>query len=165
MSLHTQNLSATKQTWRKKSTRDLLAEIIDEHPDVNEDQWRRYFIIAAREDEEYFEAICDYAFDAAMVSRSRLSSRKEPTADERASKMQNKAVEARVHAEQVAYVKERIILLNQEMPNGQRARYCTLDYMYKLGGAYQRIGKYGSNRIVGEVFNEEQYRSKLGSVI
>ena len=68
------------------------------------------------------------------------------------------------HAASVEFVKEQIILLNQEMPNGKRARNCTLDYMHRLGGAYRKVGKAGSQKLVGSVYDEAGYRDRLRGV-
>lgn len=167
MTLHVGTLPATRQTWKAKTARDLLADIISQYPSSREDKWRREFISAVRTDDDYLEAVCDYAFDAAMLARSRqaTAARAAPTAEVRAVTAQRRADEAKAHAERVSFVKEQIILLNQEMPNGKRARFCTLDYMFRLGGAFRRIGKQGSTKLVGEAFSEEQYRAKLKGLV
>ena len=116
---------------------------------------------AALADGEYLDAIIDYAFDAAFRAYDRQAKYEPPTARERATVATQKAVALQAHAERVQYIKEKIILLNQEMPNGMRARNCTLDYMYRLGGAYRRIGKQGSKKLVGSVYDEGTYRTKL----
>lgn len=161
MQLHTGIQAAKRQTWKHKSARDLLADIIAAHPNAREEKWRREFVKAVQDDAEYFEAICDYAFDAAMRARSNARTPVEPTAADRAALLKRRADEAIAHAEKVSFVKEQIILLNQEMPNGKRARNCTLDYMYRLGGAFKRVGEQGSDKLVGTMFDEETYRQKL----
>lgn len=163
MDVQVGRLAATRQTWRQKAVRDLLADVIASHPKAREDQLRSEFHRAAREDEDYFEAVCDYAFDAAM--RARSQQKEPPTAADRAVALARKAEEAHAHAEKVAYIKEQIILLNQEMPNGQRARHCTLDYMFRLGGAFRRVGKKGSKATVGGTYSEAEYRKKLAGVV
>lgn len=110
---------------------------------------------------EYLDAIIDYAFDAAWRAYERQAEVIPPTAQQKATLATKKAAELQAHAQKVEYIKEQIILLNQEMPNGMRARFCTLGYMFRLGGAFKRIGKEGSTRLVGAVYNEDEYRKKL----
>lgn len=155
------NLPQTRQTWRNKPVRELFAEVVAAHPGAREETLRRIFRQEAMADGEYLEAIIDYAFDAAWRAHERQSSQEPVTAQIRAVAAVKRAEEAQAHAARVEYVKEQIILLNQEMPNGKRARNCTLDYMYRLGGAYRKIGKSGDRKMVGAVYNETEYRRKL----
>lgn len=157
-------LPQTRQTWRGKPVRELFAELVSKFPGATEDALRRQFREQAVNDQDYLDAIIDYAFDAAWRAYERQAEREPITAAQRASVAASRAADLKAHAERVEYIKEQIILLNQEMPNGKRARNCTLDYMYKLGGAYRKIGKQGSTRLVGAVYNEEQYRKKLGGL-
>lgn len=155
------NLPQTHQTWRDKPVRELFSEIVASHPKAGEDTLRRHFMEKAKSDDDYLEAIIDYAFDAAFRAYQRQAEREPPTAQARASSALRRAADLQAHAERVEYIKEQIILLNQEMPNGKRARYCTLDYMYRLGGAYRNIGKRGSQKLVGSVYDETAFRKKL----
>lgn len=159
------SLPQTRQTWRGKPVRELFAEIIAKEPQAGEDKLRKRFREEAMADSEYLEAIIDYAFDAAWRAYERHGDPTPPTAQQKAAAAAKRAAELQAHAEKVEYIKEQIILLNQEMPNGKRARYCTLDYMYRLGGAYRRIGKQGSSKLVGTTYNEDEYRKKLQGVI
>lgn len=159
------NLPQTRQTWRNKPIRELFAEIADANPNASEDTLRKLFRKEALVDGEYLDAIVDYAFDAAYRAYERQANAAPLTAHERAETATNRAAELQAHAERVQYIKEQIILLNQEMPNGRRARHCTLDYMYRLGGAFRRVGKRGSQKAVGSVYDEDAYRKKLHDVV
>jgi hypothetical protein len=165
MNMMVGNLPQTRQTWRNKPVRELFAEIVAANPQATEDMLRRRFREAAKADDEYLDAILDYAFDAAWRAYERQAEIEPPTAQQKASLAAKKAAELQAHAEKVEYIKEQIILLNQEMPNGKRARYCTLDYMFRLGGAYRRIGKQGSQKLVGTVYDEAAYRKKLQGLV
>lgn len=156
-------LGATRQTWKHKSVRDILSEIIADCPNGSEKALRRLFAKAVKDDEEYLSAVIDYAFDNAIMAYRRQ--RHAPDSATVAAKAEHKAREARQHADRVAYIKEQVILLNQEMPNGQRLRYCTLDYVYRLGGAYKKIGQLGNTKIVGERYNEDQLRAKMVGLV
>lgn len=165
MNMMVGNLPQTRQTWRGKPVRELFAEIIAKEPQGGEDRLRRRFREEAMADPEYLEAIIDYAFDAAWRAYERQVEIIPPTAQQKAQAAEKRAAELKAHAEKVEYVKEQIILLNQEMPNGKRARYCTLDYMYRLGGAFRRVGKQGSQKLVGTVYDETEYRKKFQGVV
>jgi hypothetical protein len=158
-------LPQTKQTWRNKPVRELFAEIATANPQADEERLRKLFREQAMADSEYLTAIIDYAFDAAWRAYERQVEVIPPTAQQKAMAATKKASELQAHAERVEYIKEQIILLNQEMPNGKRARYCTLDYMYRLGGAYRRVGKQGSQKIIGTVYDEEAYRNKFSGLV
>jgi hypothetical protein len=165
MNMMVGNLPQTRQTWRGKPVRELFAEIVAKEPHASEDKMRKRFREEAMADPEYMEAILDYAFDAAWRAYGRQTENEPQTAQQKASAASKRAAELQAHAEKVEYIKEQIILLNQEMPNGKRARYCTLDYMFRLGGAYRRIGKQGSQKIVGTVYDEAAYRKKLNGLV
>ena len=158
-------LPQTRQTWREKPSRELFAELVSRYPRASETTLRKHFHEEALSDNRYLEAIIDYAFDAAWRAYERHVDRPHPSATERASIAVQRAAEMQAHAERVEAIKEKIILLNQEMPNGKRARYCTLDYMFRLGGAYRRVGKKGSQSFVGAIYDEEKYRAKLQGVL
>jgi len=155
------SLPQTRQTWRDKPVRELFSEIASSHPNAGEETLRRHFRKMARADEDYLDAIIDYAFDAAFRAYERQVEKQPVSAQDRAISAAKRAEALQVHAERVEFIKEQIIMLNQEMPNGKRARNCTLDYMFRLGGAYKKIGKRGSQKLVGSVYDEAGYRKKL----
>lgn len=159
------SLGATRQTWRNKTIREVLADLVERNPRASEDRLRALFAECVRDDDEYLSAVIDYAFDNTYRARVRQEARQPVSAIGRAEQLEARAQEARQHAERVEYIKERIILLNQEMPNGMRARNCTLDYMYRLGGKFKTVGKPGSRKTVGETYTEDQYRAKLKGVV
>lgn len=165
MTIMVGSLPQTRQTWRGKPVRELFAEIVAKYPTADEDKLRKHFREEAMTDPEYLDAILDYAFDAAWRAYERQADVAPPTAQQKAMAAEKRAAELKAHAEKVEYVKEQIILLNLEMPNGCRARNCTLDYMFRLGGAYRRIGKQGSKKLVGAVYDEETYRKKLQGLV
>jgi hypothetical protein len=161
MELQIGRYAATRQTWRSKTVRELLTEIIAANPVASETLLRREFKEAVRGDEDYFAAVTDYAFDNAMRAIEVAKEHKPLSAEDRAERARKTAKTLEDHAKQVKSVKEQIITLNLEMPNGKRLRYCTLDYLYRLGGCYKAAGKKGSQKRVGEIYNEEQFRAKL----
>jgi hypothetical protein len=155
---------AARQTWRDKNLRELVVEVVTAKPKGTEAQWRQDFRDMVRNDPDYLDAVCDYAFDNAIVAIRKAQERKSPSAQEQAARAEARAKEARDHAEHVGFLKEQVILLNQEMPNGKRLRFCTLDYLYRLGGKYRQIGKINSAKLVGEAYSEGEYRKKLAGL-
>ena len=156
-------LAATRQTWRHKPVRELVAEILSEMPNANEKTIRIAFRDRVREDEDYFCAVADYAFDAAVRALSEQKKKQIPTAEQRALKAAESAERAAAHAKMVRGITEQILMLNLEMPNGKRMRYCTGAEMGKFGKGYERIAKkVGSTKMVGSVLDEKQVRELLG---
>lgn len=155
-------IGAIRQTWRDKSVREILVDIIAESPNGPLSKWRSAFREAIRADDDYFNAVCDYAFDNSVKAIQEAQSREAPSATKVAERAEKRAVEAREHAERVQSIKDQIILLNQEMPNGKRMRYCTGREMATFGAGYQRIAKMvGPNAMVGSKLNEQQVRKAM----
>lgn len=155
-------LPQTRQTWRRKAHRELFAMIISANQKLDEESLRRLYHREAKADVGYLNAIIDYAFDAAF--RAHREQLRAPTAQQVAEVARVRAVDLQKHADHVESVKRQIVLLNQQMPNGKQARYCTLDYMYRLGGVYLRVGKARSQVLVGDAYSEDEYRKKLGGL-
>lgn len=160
MDMHTGYLAATRQTWRVKTVRELVAEIIRENDAADEARIRREFRERVKDDNEYFLAVADYAFDAAW--RALTTHRNSPTAEDRALKAERVAADAKEYARKVASIKDQVMLLNLEMPNGKRMRFCTGSEMAEFGKAYTKIAKrVGSTKLVGSVLSEQDVRRLL----
>lgn len=160
MDMHTGYLAATRQTWRVKTVRELVAEIIRENDAADEARIRREFRERVKDDNEYFLAVADYAFDAAW--RALTIQRNSPTAEDRALKAERAAADAKEYARKVASIKDQVMLLNLEMPNGKRMRFCTGSEMAEFGKAYTKIAKrVGSTKLVGSVLSEQDVRRLL----
>ncbi len=163
MEIHSANhLAATKQTWRNKviTVRELFAQIVEANPRGSETTWRKAFLETVKDDTDALEAISDYTFDACFRAYVSIKTH-ERTKKTVVQQKKQKAAESAVAEEAASFIKEKIILLNQEMPNGKRARNCTLDYFYRLGGAYRKLGKQGDRTLIGAKYNETEYRAKL----
>jgi hypothetical protein len=153
--------AATRQSWRDETgMKELITRLLDEFPRASLEEIIDKFDERAEVEAEYRKAAVEYAVVTTWnnLERQRATAglaRPNPVPPEvRAERSQQSE-------KLVQSVKEQIILLNQEMPNGKRSRYCTLDYMYRLGGAYRRVGKQGSQKLVGQVYDEGKYRAKL----
>lgn len=157
------SLAATRQTWRKKTVRELLADIIRDAPNAGEEKLRRLFRDSVREDEEYFLATVDYAFDAALRALLNQQDRQPISAAKRAEQAAASAQRAAAHAKVVKGIQEQILLLNQEMPNGKRMRFCTGAEMATFGEGYRRIAKKVGTKTVGTVLDEAQVRELMQS--
>jgi hypothetical protein len=157
-----QGRAAFRQTWRAKPVRELLAQIIAENKDADEKTLRREFRAAVRDDDDYFLAVADYAFDAAYRALTLQKGR--PSAALRATRAADAAERAAAHARTVKGIQEQILLLNMEMPNGKRMRYCTGAEMTSFGRGYERIGKrVGKAKLVGEALNEAEIRKIMST--
>jgi len=158
-------LGATRQSWRTRSIRDLLVELIKEYPDAGEGKLLVEYIARCRNSDDDLDAGLTYAFD----NNYRALRKQVATAREKAAKAARRAQEAQAaaevaikHAEIVQSIKEQVLMLNLEMPNGKRMRHCTGAEMEKFGGAFQRIGKkVGKTKTVGSALNEQEVRKLL----
>ena len=162
MEIQTGNhLAATKQTWRKLITvRELFTQIVEANKRGSESSWRRAFLDEVKNNEDALQAVSDYTFDACHRAYQYVKTH-EKTKQSFKSMKKEQEEEQSLANEAAAFIKEKIILLNQEMPNGKRARNCTLDYFYRLGGAYRKIGKRGDKTLIGTKYTEAEYRLKL----
>jgi len=144
-------LAATRQTWKAKSIRDLLAELIKANPAAGNRVLLAKFIERLREDDDYFLAAAEYAFDNAMRAFHKKQKRR-PAAKQTAKS-------AAVHAKLVAQIKGRV-LLKLKMPNGKELRNCTGDECNHFGGWFKRIAaRIGPDNRVGDVLSEAEVRT------
>jgi hypothetical protein len=103
-----------------------------------------------REDDDYFLAAAEYAFDNAL--RALHNEKKQRPATKQASKS------AAIHARLVAQIKGRV-LLKLKMPNGKELRNCTGDECSHFGGWLKRIAiVIGPDNRVGDILSEAEVR-------
>jgi hypothetical protein len=145
---------ATIQSWsRPQSIRVIVHELQDADPRASESKLTQLLIERCRNDDDALAACCAYAVQNTLHSLASYARRKTP-AERSAQKSQIEAA-----AKQIA---EKILVLNLEMPNGKRLRYCTGSYVAKLGGKFVRIGKKAGTKMIGQVFGEKELRDLLG---
>lgn len=151
-------LGATRQTWRAKSVRDLLAEIVTSNPQATDRALLEKFVNSLRDDDDYFLAAAEYAFDNALRALRREQS--QPTAIQKAKLAEQKAKDAVARAKLVARIKSKVLLLSMVMPNGKKLRDCSGEECAHFGGWYRRIAsEIGPTKLVGEVLSEQQVRA------
>ena len=156
MELNLGHKGATRQSWREKDVRELVVRLIEGHPRATRHDLIRLFKEQMREDDDYLDAAADYVVTNAMNALELAQGRQKRAQPEAKAKVEAEA------KSMVQTIKDQIIVLNLEMPNGQRMRYCTGAQMEKFGGAYSRIGKkVGKTKRVGEVMNEKQVKDML----
>lgn len=163
IAIEVEGRSATRQTWRTRSVRDILTEIIADAPKAGEATIYKRFVEHCREDADDLEAALDYAFknNYEALIRSRTSAEvKAQRASAAATRAVAYAEAQQRHAKAVESFKERIRLLNMEMPNGKRLRYCTGYECESFGGWLKSLGKI-KTKTVGQVYNEEELRKLL----
>jgi hypothetical protein len=152
--------AATRQSFRNKPCRDLVAEIAAENPQASHETWRKRYIARCREDEDYLLASLDYAFDNALAAYLRVPPRS--TAEKKAATAKRKAEEASAHAKLVADIKVKV-LLDLKMPNGKPLRDCTGGECAHFGGWLGRLAaRVGADKQVGDVLSEAQVREIYG---
>lgn len=145
--------AATRQSWQRDSIRTTIAELRDANPQATEDRLIKLFAERMKEDDDLLNAAAEYAVINAVNSIART------TAVRQSAKPEERTARAQQQTMLVESIKEQIMILNTEMPNGKRMRWCTGAEMVKFGGAFQRIGKkVGSTNTVGSVMDEKQVR-------
>jgi hypothetical protein len=150
-------LAATRQTWRAKSVRDLLAEIVTDNPQATDRALLEKFVDQLRGDDDYFLAAAEYAFDNAL--RALRREQNQPTAVQKAEQAAKRAKLTVSHAKLVSRIKSKVVLLNMAMPNGKKLRDCSGEECRHFGGWYQRIAaEIGPSKLVGDVLSEKQVR-------
>jgi hypothetical protein len=150
--------AATRQSWASAaSMKELCLEIIRSHPSArkNEELLAKLFRERAENEREFLDAAVSYAVANTFNSLQRA--------------VKNQAVARRTTEETQAAAKVLIatatqaILLNLEMPNGKRLRYCTGAEVGKFGAGYTKIAKkVGATNMVGSVLNEQEVRKLMG---
>jgi hypothetical protein len=55
-------------------------------------------------------------------------------------------------------IREQFLMLNMEMPNGKRLRFCDGNYVAKFGGGLAKAGKKAGRKLMGQVFDEDSLR-------
>ncbi len=147
--------AATRQSWQRDSIRTAIAELRDSNPKATEDRLIKLFAERMREDDELLNAAAEYAVINAVNSIARASERPPAKPEERAARAEQQTA-------LVENIKEQVMLLNLEMPNGKRMRWCTGAEMTKFGGAFTKIGKkIGATKIVGQEMDEKQVRQLM----
>jgi soluble cytochrome b562 len=154
--------SATQQTWKGDPIRTAVIRLRVEHPRASREKINAMLAVAAREDDDLLEAMAEYCGNntqnAIEQSERRRASTVRPTPQEAAE------TKAEVRAT-VENIKAQILLLNLEMPNGKRMRYCTGAEMEKFGAGYRAIArKVGKTKRVGEVLDEKGVQALMAKV-
>ncbi len=154
----TASRGATRQSWARDSIRAVFREIQVEHPKAGHGRLARLLADRMQEDPDALNAAADYIVKICLEALEGYERRQpRPPVDP----VQREQRQADIVAA-AAKIKEQILLLNLEMPNGKRMRYCTGTEMLSWGRGYAKIGKRVGNKIVGQVLNEDEARSLLG---
>ena len=144
---------AARQSWHRDSMRELLRALIEEHPKATDAELLDKFTQLMREDEKYLIAAAEYAVTNTLNVLERHRRQKGRRGALREEEQNRKETETIKEA-----IRSQVVLLNLEMPTGQRARYTTGVEHGKIGRGYIRVEKKVGTKRVGEVLSEDQYR-------
>lgn len=148
----------TQQSWQKDSVRTAVADLRTANPRADDTRLASLFAERMRVDDALLSAAAEYVVMLAVNSIQRAQAAQPTVRPEK-----NRAAATAQQDAVMANVREQIILLNMEMPNGKRMRWCTGAEMLKFGGAFTKIGKkVGTTKIVGQVMDEKQVRQIVG---
>lgn len=154
MELNTGKFGATRQSWSRTSIRVIYAEIKANKPKASHTTLVQLLGQRMREDDDALMAAADYVATNCEEANIGYVRRQQQTREKRAD-----------IAEQIAStvdaIKNQLLILNMEMPNGKRMRYCTGREVGKFGKAYQRIAKRVGSKLVGAVLDEAGIRKLM----
>lgn len=143
---------ATRQSWSRLSVRTVYAEIKASNPTATHSALIRLMANRMRDDGDVLLAAADYIVTNCAVAEADYKRRKGSPSSASTRERVTATVEA---------IKDQIMLLNLEMPNGKRMRFCTGTEMGKFGAAYQRIAKKVGTKLVGSVLSEQNVRALM----
>src|SRR5580765_7303505 len=126
MELHTGKYGATRQSWGRLSIRVVYAEIKANKPKANHTILVKLLAERMREDDDALLAAADYVATNCEEAETGYARRQKSTPKQRAETA--KEIEKTAEA-----IKNQILLLNLEMPNGKRMRFCTGTEVGKFG--------------------------------
>lgn len=153
MQLMTGKFGATRQSWRRDSLRSAYAEIVAENPGFSHTKIVQLMAERAREEDDLLIAAMEYI--VTNCEEAQVGYKKRQVRTPQQIKCQDEEDAASVKS-----IQDQIMLLNQEMPNGKRMRYCNGREMAKWGSAYAKIAKrVGPTKLVGSVLSEAQVRA------
>ena len=149
---------ATRQTWKGDPLRTAVLQLRKDHPHASPDDINKYLAELAREDDDLLVALAEYGGTNTQIAieaqERRLAMRPTPQARQERQIDEHKMI---------ASIQSQIMLLNLEMPNGKRMRYCTGAEMEQFGQAYRRIArKVGKTKRVGQVLDEKGVKALMG---
>jgi hypothetical protein len=148
---------ATRQSWqRNKSIRVIIAELQSVHPKASEHVLLQKLRDLAREDDDVLDAFLAYGLRNTLASQEGYKVHERLVASE--SKEQRSETIAKAAKESAT----KVLLLNLEMPNGKRLRFCDGNYVAKLGGQFVKAGKKAGHKLIGQVFDENSLRECMG---
>lgn len=141
---------ATSQRWEYDFICIAWRKLAKKFPKLNAVQRSRKLEALAAEDDELSRACFEYIAKNFEPLLRKLEARENP-------KPQPEAREREIEAIQDD-IRQQVVLLNLEMPNGKQMRYCTGTQMLGFGKHYQAIGKKCGSKMVGSVLNEDEVR-------
>jgi hypothetical protein len=156
MELQTGKYAATRQSWSRTSIRVIYAEIKASKPKAEHNTLVKLLGERMREDDDALMAAADYVATNCEEAEIGYAKRRQQSTPEKRAEVA-KQIENTAEA-----IKNQILLLNLEMPNGKRMRYCTGREVGQFGSAYQRIAKrVGATKLVGAVLDEAGVRKLM----
>jgi hypothetical protein len=149
MEINVGKYAATRQSWSRTNIRVIYSEIKKSKPRAAHTELVKLLAERMREDDDALMAAADYVITNCEEAEEGYANR---------AKYKKRAQDAEHTADDI---KNHIILLNLEMPNGKRMRYCTGTELASFGKGYQRIARKVGSKMVGSVLDEKQVRALM----
>jgi hypothetical protein len=148
---------ACRQSWSRTNLRPAILELLKEHPDASDDELHRLLMALGREDDDFYAAVMAYVLANQVAVLKRYAHDTKQRTEGRA------AMRAAVRESIVA----QILLLNQTLTNGKKARFCTREEIEAHADAqafdaagWRRIAKrMPAGKLLGQALNEDEARA------
>ena len=160
MELNIGHSGITRQSWSRDNIRVIWREIKEAHPKASLERLARILSERLRDDVDLLDAAADYIASNMEAALMRYGAKESaPVAPRKTEAERQRGAATRTAT--VESIKQQIMLLNMEMPNGKRLRYCTGTEVLKFGDGFRRIGKKAGTKMVGSVLNENEVRALM----
>jgi len=151
---------ATRQSWFRDAVRVAFKEIQDEHPRASEKKWAKLLGDRSRDEPELFDAGWEYIVRNMVDAQEHYARRSQPKPQRTLEERQQEQEEIKQQAKKDAAT---VLYLNWLMPNNKRLRFCEGNYVAKVCAPLARAGKKAGNKLMGQVYSEEELRREIAS--
>ena len=156
--------AATRQRWGRDSIRPYIRDLQDQNPRASEGKLIALLAQLMRDDDEALVAAAEYAVHNALsvqVKYKRANGEASPAPGPSSTPARGPWMSSIERERERAKVVAKMLLLNQEMPNGLKLRDCSGNYVAKLGGQYVKAGKKAGFKLMGRAFDEKSLREYI----
>jgi len=147
-------IGAARASWLGEGYRSVIRELREKHPRADISRLARLLEDRVEKSPELLRQALEYVVANTVRSLEKAEARTKAPAALAATKSQIDTAAAAITSQ--------VLVLNMEMPNGKRLRYCDGNYVAQLGGALAKAGRKAGKKLMGQVFDEKSLRAAMG---